>query len=196
MELILRFSSSYCSSLSSQHFPVFLSTHSLSGGFPRLSWVHPAELLDATTALFIIHSRCCIHCVLWATEGFIKQTTNQNWQNYSRIISKNSPQFCTPTFSASLTNLMVLSTQPNDCSCYVSKPILAPPPLWLQKHTDLRTRDFGHSPDLWHQPKIANVTCAWSWRLFGIAPAITASKWRQNSPLALPWFKIHPSPII
>ena len=51
-------------------------------------------------------------------------------------------------------------------------PILAPPPLWLQTHTDLRAHDFAHSPDLWHQPRHANVTCAWSWRLHEINPAI------------------------
>jgi hypothetical protein len=195
MVLILTFSSSYCSFLSSQHFSVFLSSHSLSGGLSYLSWVHPDKFLDAITAPLIIHSWCYIHCVLWATEG-VKQTTKKNWQNYSRIISTKSPQFCTPTFSASLTNFTVRSPQSHDCSCYVSRRILTPPPLWLQKHTDLRTRDFGHSPDLGHQPKIANVTCAWSWRLCGIAPAIAASKWRQNSPLALRWFKTHPSPIL
>jgi hypothetical protein len=76
------------------------------------------------------------------------------------------------TFSASLTNLTALLPQSHDCSCYVGIPILAPPPLWLQKHTDLRAHDFAHSPDLWHQSSLANVTCAWSWRLCGINCAI------------------------
>ena len=76
------------------------------------------------------------------------------------------------TFSASLTNLTALLPQSRDSSCYVSRPILAPPPLWLQKHTDLRAHDFAHCPDLWHQPRLANVTCAWSWRLCGINPDI------------------------
>jgi len=76
------------------------------------------------------------------------------------------------TFSASLTSLTVLPPQSRDCSCYVSRPILAPPPLWWQKHTDLRAYDCAHLPDLWHQPRLANITYAWSWRLCGITPAI------------------------
>ena len=47
-----------------------------------------------------------------------------------------------------------------------------PSPLWLHKHTDLGAQVFVHSTDLWHQPRIANVTCAGNWRLFGITPAI------------------------
>jgi len=45
-----------------------------------------------------------------------------------------------------LTNLTVLLPQSRDCSCYVGRPILASPPLWLHKHTDLRAHDFAHSP--------------------------------------------------
>jgi len=40
------------------------------------------------------------------------------------------------TFSASLTNLRPRLPQSRDCSCCVSRRILARPPLWLQKHTD------------------------------------------------------------
>jgi hypothetical protein len=81
---------------------------------------------------------------------------------YSRIASTKSPSFCMTNFCASLTNLMVLP-QSHDYSYCVSRQILAPPLLWLQKHTDLRACDFAHSLDLWHQP-LANVTCAWRWR--------------------------------
>jgi hypothetical protein len=91
---------------------------------------------------------------------------------YSRITSTKSLSFCMTIFSASLTNLTDLLLQSRDCSCYVSRRILAPPPLWLQKHTDLCAHDFAQSPDLWHQPRLANVTCAWSWRSCGITPAV------------------------
>jgi hypothetical protein len=50
------------------------------------------------------------------------------------------------TLSANLANLTVLLLQSHDRSCDVSRPILAPPPLRLQKHTDLREHDFVHSP--------------------------------------------------
>ena len=83
------------------------------------------------------------------------------------------------TFSASLTNLMALLPQSHDRSCYVSRPILAPPPLWLQKHTDLRAHDLAHYPISWRQPRPANVTCSWSWRLCGIIPAIVPRTFRD-----------------
>jgi len=71
-------------------------------------------------------------------------------------------------FCAILTNLTVLLPQSRDRSCYV---ILASPPLWLHKHTDLRA-----FTDLWHQPRLADITRARSWRLCGIKPAIATDK--------------------
>jgi hypothetical protein len=91
---------------------------------------------------------------------------------YNRITSTMSPLFCTTTFSASLTNLTTLLPQSRVYSCYVSRPILAPPPLWLQKHTDLRAHDFAHSPGLWHQPRIIDFTSTLSLRLCGINPPV------------------------
>ena len=40
-----------------------------------------------------------------------------------------------------------------------SATILAPPPIRLQKHPDLRTHDFAHSPYMWHEPRLANCNC-------------------------------------
>ena len=91
---------------------------------------------------------------------------------YSRITSTKSPLFCMTTFSANLTNLTTLLRKSHDSGCYVSRRTLAPPALWLQKHTDLYAQDFVHSLDLWHQPRLVNVTSAWSWRPYGISPAI------------------------
>jgi hypothetical protein len=93
---------------------------------------------------------------------------------YSRITTTKSPSFCTTTLSASLTYLTALLPQSHGCSSYVSGRIPAPPPLWLPKHTDLRAHDFAHSPYVWHQPRLANVTCVWSWRLCGINSAIAS----------------------
>jgi hypothetical protein len=69
------------------------------------------------------------------------------------------------TFSASLTNLTPLLHQSRDNSCYVSRPILETPPLWLQKHPDLRAQEFAHFPELWQQPRLADIPCICSWRL-------------------------------
>jgi len=50
------------------------------------------------------------------------------------------------TFSASLTKLTPLLPQSRDCNCYVSRPILAPPPLGLQQHADLCAHDSRTLP--------------------------------------------------
>ena len=57
--------------------------------------------------------------------------------SYKRITTTKSPSFWI-TFSASLTDITPLLPQTRDYRCYVNRPILASPPVWLQKHTDLR----------------------------------------------------------
>jgi hypothetical protein len=58
----------------------------------------------------------------------------------SKVIVRLHPQgprhFCMTTFTVSLTNVTVLLPQSRDNSCCVSRPLLAPPPLCLQKHAD------------------------------------------------------------
>ena len=62
--------------------------------------------------------------------------TRKQWWNfdlrYSKITSTESLSFCITTVSASVTNLTAPPTQSHDCSCYVSWPMLANPPPWLQ----------------------------------------------------------------
>jgi len=55
--------------------------------------------------------------------------------NHSRITSIKAPSFFMTTFSASLAKLMVLLPHSHDCSCYVSRQILAVPTFRLQQHT-------------------------------------------------------------
>ena len=95
------------------------------------------------------------------------------------------------TFSASLTNLAALLPQSHDCSWYVSRPIPAPPPRWLQKQSDLRAHEFAHTPNSEHKSRLANVTCARRWRICGITPAMNAyqSTWR-NIPEDLKLYRI------
>jgi len=69
--------------------------------------------------------------------------------------------------------------------------IPAHPPLRLYKPTDRHPHDLAHSPDLWHQSRLANVTYARSWGLCGITP-VTAdelhTRWRKsNSTLQATW---------
>ena len=52
--------------------------------------------------------------------------------------------------------------------CHVSIRIQTPPPLWPQKHTDVRAHDSVHSPDLWHQPSFVNSTQVWHRRVTGL----------------------------
>jgi len=39
-------------------------------------------------------------------------------------------------------------------------------------HTDLRALDFAHYHDSWYRSRLANVACAWSWRVCEINPTI------------------------
>jgi hypothetical protein len=103
------------------------------------------------------------------------------WQDYLPKV----PVILHDNLQCHLTNLTVFLPQSQDGSCYVSRTILAPPPLWLQKRTDLCARDFGHSPAFWHQPRLVDLTCAWSWRLCGINPGILLSSSVINSPPVL-----------
>ena len=57
---------------------------------------------------------------------------------YSKITPTKSPSFHATTFSARFTYLTVLLPQLHDCGCYVSRWILAAPPLCLHQHTDIR----------------------------------------------------------
>jgi predicted transposase YbfD/YdcC len=93
------------------------------------------------------------------------------------------------TFSASVTKCTVLLPQPHDCSCYVSRPILAAPPFSLQKNTELRPHEFAYSSDWWHQPRLGNLTLAWSRRICGISPALlNTTVWIPVS-INFFWFK-------
>ena len=121
---------------------------------------------------------CCV--TLWTCCVF---------SEYSSITSTKSPSFYMTTISASLINLTALPPQSRDYSCYVIRPILTPPPLWLQKHTELRAHDFAHSPDLWRRPRLANVTCVWSCRLYGINPVILSKAETSSDTLII--FKHH-----
>jgi len=76
-----------------------------------------------------------------------------------------------------------LLPQIRDSGYCVYKWIQAPPTLWVQKHTDLRAHFFAHSPGLWHQLRLTNITCAWSWRLCEINPAIHSSSSQISSAL-------------
>jgi hypothetical protein len=126
--------------------------------------------------------------------GLIRKVTKEGYKpSASRIrarvsyisITSTKSTFCTTRCSASLTNLTPLLPQSRDCSCYISRPILAPPPppLWLQKHIDIRAHDFAHSPHFWYQARLANGTCAWSWRLYGNNLVIHPSRHRHRQ-----WF--------
>ena len=60
-----------------------------------------------------------------------------NSDKYSRITSAKFPSFCMETFSVNGTKFIVPLHQSRVCSYYVGRRIVAPPPLWLQKHPDL-----------------------------------------------------------
>ena len=96
----------------------------------------------------------------------------------SKSTSTKSLSFCMTTLNTSLTNRRP-SFLSHDCSYYVSRPILAPPPLRFQRYTDLHAHNSAQSPDLRHQPRLVKDTCAWSWRLCGINPALRTNHIRM-----------------
>jgi hypothetical protein len=115
--------------------------------------------------------RCCkISCKL--EQRYIHKGAVTSAASWSNVTSTKSPVFCLTTFSANHTHLMVLLPQSRDSSYYVIIWILTPPPLSQQENTDLHEHDFAQFPRLWHKPRSANVSCAASWRLCGINPAI------------------------
>jgi hypothetical protein len=108
-----------------------------------------------------------------------------NFLIYHRITSTKFPSFCMTNLSAGLTNLTTLLTQSNECSSYISWPILASSPFWLQENAAVRAHDFAHSPELWHQLRFTKVTCAWSQRLAGIKPAMRLETLVQIFPMTV-----------
>jgi len=122
------------------------------------------------TVSFIIHITCPANPPVYDFMVLISVEV------YSRITSTKSPSYCMTTFSASLTHITASLPQTHDFLYCVSRRKLTPPLLRLQNHTDLRAYDFAHSPNLWHQPRLANVTCAWSWGFCGINTAINKKK--------------------
>jgi hypothetical protein len=69
----------------------------------------------------------CVTLSLWPDTMYHIQVGCR--MKYCRVISIKSPSFCIPTFSSSLTNITALLSQSRDCSCYLIRSILAPPPL-------------------------------------------------------------------
>jgi len=92
------------------------------------------------------------------SQAYTRISIHEFSEDYSWITSTKSPSFCMTNFSASLTQVTVFLYQSRDCCCYLIRPILAPPPLWLQKHTDLWAQDFAQPHALWHRPRTASVT--------------------------------------
>ena len=91
---------------------------------------------------------------------------------YSRITSTESLSFCMAAFSLCLAKYTAHLPQSRDCLYYISRWMLAPSLLQLQKHTDICAYEFAHCPNLWHQLRLTVIVCAWSWRLCGINSAM------------------------
>jgi len=88
-------------------------------------------------------------------------------------ISTESVSSCTTTCSASLTFPTNLLFHLLDNIYLVTKRILALSWLWFQKQSYARAYKFAQYPALLsHQHRLANVTCAWRWRLCGITPTL------------------------
>jgi len=106
---------------------------------------------------------------VWLTQWNVLRLS---WR-YSRITYTNYPSFCMPVFNASLTNFTAFLPKSHDCSCSVSRRILAPSATLIPEiHWCTRARIRALSLELWHQPRLAKGTCACNWRLCDTNPAI------------------------
>jgi hypothetical protein len=113
------------------------------------------------------------------SRGKLRAGTKSNHSDTVAGFSLQSRRHFAWQTSARVLNFTALLPHSHDHSFYVSRPVLAPPLLLLQEHADLRAHDFAHFPELWHQPRLADITCVSSWILCGITPAIVPRKFRD-----------------
>jgi len=107
---------------------------------PRLPASYPLHIFPLTSW----HETSSVHQA--SLNNLKTSLQGRSSSTYSTIPPIKSPSFCTTTYSAVPIKLTTHLPQSRDCSCYVSRPILEPPPLRLKKHIDLRAYDFAHSP--------------------------------------------------
>ena len=159
----------------------------------RQFWNLHCSMIVTDTKEIKVAALCYLAWRRRMSRGLNQHEMPGNWQvagSFSRITYAKSPSFCMTTFRASLTDLTVFLPQSRDSSLHVGRWIPASPPPWLQKHTDMSAHDFTHSPDLWHQPGLANLTCPSSWRLYGINPAIYSAALRYVYNTGDRWMKL------
>ena len=98
--------------------------------------------------------------------------------SYRNITPTNFQPFCVTTFSSSLTSLMALLLQSRDYRdghwCFHCPD--------CGNASDLPAHEFAHSPNSCHQPRLANFTYSWCWRLCGITSAVSGL-WMYSSNL-------------
>ena len=82
--------------------------------------------------------------------------------------------FCMTNFSMSVRNITVLQPQLTWMKLLREQKNTVTslaPTAWT--HCSYAHTTSRFLPDLWHQPRLAKVTCGWNWRPCGITPAIS-----------------------
>ena len=95
------------------------------------------------------------HSTVWLSKPEV-------WKDYIPVVLHKNLQ----------TNLTAFLPQSRGWSCYVNTNTDTFPAPTAQSHWPK-----AQSPVLRHQPRLANVTCVWSWRVCETTPAITLGKW-------------------
>jgi hypothetical protein len=80
------------------------------------------------------------------------------WQPSARLSQTLQPSYLSPNFAAA-TWVEHWHVQCSDC-----------------RNTLIYPHDLAHSPEVWHESRLAKITCLWSWRLFGINPDLPLVK--------------------
>jgi hypothetical protein len=111
-------------------------------------------------------SSSCYSLPLQCTAGLHPQNPRHTaWQPSARVSQTSCP-------SSHLSHVIVATTWVDEY-WHLHR--------WLHKYTDLRALHFAHYPDLWYRPRLADVACAWSWRVYELNPTILTYNPLQTS---------------
>ena len=132
--------------LEAKHFSssLYLSLD-ITKGSTLLPFLHTTVTLSRPSVVPDTYTRahCCSLCrsrQVWRINTLLKVQ-----QDYIHKVPVILHENRLRRFSQTVKALLL---QSHDCSCYVSRPILAPPRLWLQKHADPRAYTTSRTPSI------------------------------------------------
>lgn len=131
---------------------------------------------DRMKSRFFSFKNCCPeyqHCKLIEMESFIRWCIDcHDSKELNRITGLHQQS---PYHFAWKPSLQVSQTLWPICPSHMIAATTLANKYWYFHSSDCRNTltlcTHAHFPDLWHQPRLANIICIWSWRLFVNNPA-------------------------